>query len=292
MRDELFIGIDGGGTGCRARIRDAAGHLLGEGTAGATNIRTDVMAAHREIMRAAEAAAVAAGLAAADLGRMQAGLGLAGAGQAADRERLLDLPLPFARAVLDSDAYVACLGAHAGKDGAILIVGTGSCGIALVGARRVGLGGYGFEVSDDGSGAQLGREAVRQALWAHDGLIPATDFSRAVMAEFQDDPERIVAWAGTAAPRDHARLVPLVFRHAERGDPIAEGLVTASAALIGRMVRHLAGCGAPAICLMGGLAAPIAPWLIPPVRALLRPPRADAMDGAILMARRTMGNAA
>jgi len=32
--DPLFIGVDGGGTGCRARIEDAQGCLLGTGIAG------------------------------------------------------------------------------------------------------------------------------------------------------------------------------------------------------------------------------------------------------------------
>jgi ribulose kinase len=33
-RAQFYIGVDGGGTSCRARIEDAAGHLLGEGAAG------------------------------------------------------------------------------------------------------------------------------------------------------------------------------------------------------------------------------------------------------------------
>jgi glucosamine kinase len=31
----LFAGVDGGGTGCRARVEDAAGRVLGIGIAGA-----------------------------------------------------------------------------------------------------------------------------------------------------------------------------------------------------------------------------------------------------------------
>ena len=45
-------------------------------------------------------------------------------------DRLLSEKLPFASMVLDTDAYVAWLGAHQGGDGAIsVILGTGSCGL-------------------------------------------------------------------------------------------------------------------------------------------------------------------
>ncbi len=35
----LFAGVDGGGTGCRARIQDAEGRLLGTGIAGPAALR-------------------------------------------------------------------------------------------------------------------------------------------------------------------------------------------------------------------------------------------------------------
>ena len=37
----LFLGIDGGGSKCRARIRDDGGRLLGEGAGGPANIHQD-----------------------------------------------------------------------------------------------------------------------------------------------------------------------------------------------------------------------------------------------------------
>ena len=36
MTDPLFIGVDGGATRTRARLRDARGNMLGEGSAGAS----------------------------------------------------------------------------------------------------------------------------------------------------------------------------------------------------------------------------------------------------------------
>ena len=39
MQWELFLGVDGGGTRCRARLADLSGKILGEGSAGPANIR-------------------------------------------------------------------------------------------------------------------------------------------------------------------------------------------------------------------------------------------------------------
>ena len=89
-------------------------------------------------MLAACRAAVDGGrLAEDDLRDAHAGLGLAGARQPGDRERMLAQPHPFASLVVETDAYAAWLGAFGGGDGAILIVGTGSCGLAVVERRAV-----------------------------------------------------------------------------------------------------------------------------------------------------------
>ena len=42
MYKHLFIGIDGGASFCRARIRDIGGNLLGEGWGGPANIHLDL----------------------------------------------------------------------------------------------------------------------------------------------------------------------------------------------------------------------------------------------------------
>ena len=49
-------------------------------------------------------------------------------------------------------------------EGGIIIVGTGSIGSAVVGGCEVRVGGYGFPISDEGSGADLGLHAIRLAL--------------------------------------------------------------------------------------------------------------------------------
>ena len=56
MSKHLFIGIDGGASFCRARIRDMGGNLLGEGWGGPANIHLDLPLAVQSIRVASEAA--------------------------------------------------------------------------------------------------------------------------------------------------------------------------------------------------------------------------------------------
>ncbi|GGF27924.1 glucosamine kinase GspK [Aliidongia dinghuensis] len=288
---ELYLGVDGGGTGCRARLVDGAGRRLGDGKAGAANIRLGLDASWRQILVAADEALAEAGLDRRAFPRIHAGLGLAGITDAADAARVVVAAPDFAHVAAETDAHTACLGAFGGRDGAILILGTGSAGYALVGGCGHPIGGWGFEISDDGSGAQLGREAIRAAVRAYDGLGPESDLTRAIMARLGGHPPQVVAWVGGAKPGDYGSLAPTVLDHAGAGDPVATALVQATADHVAHFVDRLLALGAAhdrrgRVALMGGLAPAITGWLAPRTRACLAAPEGDAMDGAILLARR------
>ncbi len=286
MSVNLFLGVDGGGSKCRARLSDAGGRALGEGLGGPANIWRDLEQAMRSVLAACRGAAQSAGLAESAFCDAHAGFGLAGAGQRSAVERFAALPHPFASISVESDAYAAWLGAFGGADGGIVIVGTGSCGLAVVRGVATYVGGLGAEVSDEGSGAAIGRGAVRRALWAQDGRAPMTDLAAALLAAFAGGREPMIDWAKAAEPLDFARFAPLVFEHARAGDPLGRALVMEAAAEIARIAERLLAVGAPAIALLGGLAEPLRPWLPAALAARLAAPAADALDGAILMARR------
>jgi len=285
MTGPYFIGVDGGGTRCRARLCDAAGCALGEGLGGPANVHRDPVPALRSVLAACRAAVAQAGLDENVIGRVHAGLGLAGAGQPSAVERFLALPHPFASVSIETDAYAAWLGAFGGADGGVLIVGTGSCGLAVIGGAKTYVGGSGAEISDEGSGAAIGREALRRALWACDGRAPMTGLATQLLADFNANRETLVEWARRAGPSDFARFAPEVFDHARKADPLAAALVIDAAAEIARIGRRLLEIGARFIALIGGLAEPMRPWLPAELQLRLALPAADAMDGAILIAR-------
>ncbi len=286
MPEPLLIGVDGGGTQCRARVCDMGGRTLGEGADGPANVRLEPARVMHSILTASRAAVESAGFSADDLHRAHAGLGLAGAAVKSACARLLAEPSPFASIEIETDAYAAWLGAFRGEDGAVLILGTGSCGLAIVGGRQFDVSGWGAEVSDEASGHWIGREAIRRALWAYDGRAPSTALAEAVLARFDKSAESVIAFATGARPADYAALVPLVFEHVEWRDPLALALVTEAAADAVRIITRLIEVGAPSVALSGGLAGPLSAWLPPSVRERLVEPQGDALDGAVLLARR------
>src|SRR6476659_308688 len=164
----LFAGVDGGGTGCRARIQNTEGLVLGTGIAGPAALRLGIDRALSEVEKACRAALDEAGLGPDALGSVHAAVGLAGVGRKGALEELILRPHPFRTVAYVHDATVACIGAHGARDGGIVIVGTGSVGFAVVGGREFRVGGYGFPISDEGSGADVGLHAIRLALRAYD----------------------------------------------------------------------------------------------------------------------------
>jgi glucosamine kinase len=250
-------------------------------------VRLGIERAFAAVLDAARAATTRAGLAADAFERMYAVVGLAGIGRRTSAfEQLQARPHPFRAVAYVNDAMIACIGAHGGRDGGIVIVGTGSVGLALNGGREIRVGGYGFPVSDEGSGADLGLHAIRCALRACDGRIAPTDFTRAVMARFTDEPAEVVVWADNASATDYARFAPLVMDHAERGDPSAREIVTSAARDVDSLVRRLMSEGVARVALAGGVAARIGPWLAEDVRHVLVQSEGDALGGALLLARR------
>src|SRR5882757_5096086 len=238
-RAQFYIGVDGGGTSCRARIEDAEGRLLGQGAAGPAATRLGADRSIQAVRAASEAAAIDAGLPLIALAQASAGVGLAGIDRKGAREALLDCSHPFRRLIYASDANIACLGAHGGQDGAIVVLGTGSVGFARVEGRELRIGGYGFPISDEGSGAELGLQAVRLTLRAHDGRVTTTPFLLEVMRRLGPDAPALVAWAEQATATEYASLAPIVLGYAEAGDPFAEEIVAESARHVGVLIRSL-----------------------------------------------------
>jgi glucosamine kinase len=290
----FYIGVDGGGTCCRARIEDAEGRLLGQGAAGPAATRIGADRSMQEVRTASMAAAADAGLLPIALAHTSAGVGLAGSDRKGIREALLSFPHPFRKVVYATDAKVACLGAHSGRDGGIVVLGTGSVGFARVKGREIRIGGYGFPISDEGSGADLRLQAVRLALRAHDGRAIPTPFLLEVMERLGPDAFTLVAWAEQATATEYASLAPVALSYAEAGDPFAEEIVAEGARHVDVLIRSLAECGVPRISLLGGPASRLVQWLSPDVLQFLSPPEGDAVAGGLLFgpSRRTRTNRA
>jgi glucosamine kinase len=286
MAAPYLIGIDGGGSGTRARLTDGSGRVLGLGSAGPSGLTLGVDSAWVEVESAIEQCFASAGMPAAPRRQCALGLGLAGANVRMQAQRFLGRAGDFAHLVLETDAAAMLLGAFGGKPGVVVAAGTGSVGEALrPDGSRASVGGWGFPVGDEGSGAWLGLGAVRAAQWALDGRAPRGALAEAVLREVGEEAEALLAWCAQAGQGAYARLAPYVFASAA-SDPIAAGLVRAAVVSIAEMADALDPGGVLPLAICGSIGVRLAAQLPARFAGRLREPEGDAIDGALLLARR------
>lgn len=284
MAEVLYLGVDGGGTRCRARLETADGDILGHGVSGPASMRFGIEAASASILGAAREALAQAGLGEEALASTYAGIGLAGTGHIGARQALESWQHPFAKAWFEGDGYLAWLGAFGGDEGGIVVCGTGSIGITYKG-KTIRVGGYGFPVSDEGSGAHIGLNAIRYSLRTLDGRARPTAFAQEILDRFSSDPAIVIRWSQTASPTDYAAFAAIVIKHSNAGEPAASNLLRDAAVHIAGLAEAVLERGAPRVALVGGLVEFIRPWIPPTTAARLTEPQADAMAGGIMLAK-------
>ena len=202
MSERLYCCVDGGASNTRVALYDGAGHRLGLTVTGPTSLTVRGTEAWADILDALENLSRAVALEGDYLPRVHFGVGLAGANNNAQRQRFVDAAPSAGALRVSTDAYIAALGAHGGSPGAVIIIGTGSVGYRIEAAGRCRLvGGWGFPIGDEGSGAWIGRRAVAQVAQIVDTRFRRriTEMHRAVMAVTGNSRDALLDWL-LAAP--------------------------------------------------------------------------------------------
>jgi glucosamine kinase len=284
--EKLFLGIDGGGSKCKAILMNEKDEVIGSGISGPGNPLHGFEQATRSIIESAKLAMKDAGLAHINLNELNAGVGLAGVNLPVLFKQMQMWQHPFKQIFLATDLLIACLGAHQGKDGAVVISGTGSCGFSYINDEEFMLGAHGFPHGDKGSGAWFGLEAVKQVLLSIDGIIEPSILNKMLLTRLdcKNDTELVEAVAGKAATY-YAQLAYLVFDAAKQGDKVALGIVNEGADYINNIIRMLRKKNPPRISIIGGLTISLTPWLDKEVQTWLSKPLNEPEVGSVLFAR-------
>jgi glucosamine kinase len=256
----ILIGADVGGSKTAVGVSEGAEVLArAEGPGAAVRPGRALASAGMiaEVVRRALAA----------LGRLSGDVllvGAAGAGRDPERselEKALRGENLAARVVVTTDVELALAGAFESGPGIVVSAGTGSIAVGrdARGARRR-IGGYGWQMGDEGSGYAVGRAALGAVSRAQDGRSPRTALSDRVLSVTRSpDFDSLVRWAASAAPSELAALAPHVLEVAAEGDPLAQGIADYAA----RELSQLAICLLPllaarapiGVALTGGLLA-------------------------------------
>lgn len=282
----LFIGVDGGGSKCKARLEDANGKLLAEAVAGPANPATDFAQTISSILDACHAALQKAGLATELQAQCYVVLGLAGVNIPRVKQKMQEWAHPFASLQVTTDLHIACLGAHGGEDGAILITGTGTAAFASVASEQALFSAQGFPLGDRGSGAWLGWQGVCATLDVLDGLTASSSLSDSICLQLgvTTNTDLISCCIGYKAA-DYGRLAPLVLQQHAAGDPYASAIVRRGLAYIQALLQRLQQTGASRIAIIGGLAAPLLALLPDTLQQQLNPVLGPPEAGAVALAR-------
>ncbi|VAW19663.1 N-acetylglucosamine kinase of eukaryotic type [hydrothermal vent metagenome] len=307
-----YLGVDGGGTKCRMRLADQNLTTLGEAVSQTpSNLQVrNGDAAYAAVMELIGPVFAQAGLDMSCAKQTHACFGMAGARMKSARIAFAARKFPFASLKVVDDIDIARAGAHQGKDGAVLIIGTGSAGLGLVNGKRLQIGGWGFLVGDAMSGAILGRKLLRKSLLAFEGIEEKSPLTEAVMEKFDNQPDQMMAWSFDnpeakkdllelqasgfssyqtapvpARPTDYGSFVPLWFDYYEKGDPVASELMEAELVSIDKHVHWFTKRGAKAIAIVGGLGQRLFPILKGRYGDLLVRAKSEPLSGALILAR-------
>jgi N-acetylglucosamine kinase-like BadF-type ATPase len=222
----FYLGVDGGGSKTLAVIVDAIGIERGRGRAGSSNHHTAGRdAALAAIHTAVESACLAAGcqtpLAAAWIGLAGMDRPTDAAPLAGEFERLAGV------ARLTNDAELA-LGGLPGGVGVALIAGTGSIAVGCdARGARGRASGWGHLLGDEGSGYDIGRQALRAVARAADGRGPGSALTERILARWNlTSPEDLLSTVYTDPDKARvAALAELVIAAATEGDTVSRGIV-------------------------------------------------------------------
>ena len=280
-----LIGIDGGGTGCRAVVCDSKGTRLGVGNAGPANIMTNFEAAQTNILQACENAFGDAGISSAQMSSADAFLGLAGANSGKYAEQT-KANMPFRNCIIETDAVTSLEGAIGSADGAVAIIGTGSVFIYRVNGKIKTVGGWGYMIGDLGSGSRLGRELLQESLLVFDGIHDGSDLTQKVLAHFNNDPNIMVEYAHKAQPGEFGTFAPLVFEYAKLRDPVAQKILRQAVSDVEETLDAILVDSSQKFCMLGGLGKLYADLINSNLRKRIQPPLGDAVSGAASLAKR------
>jgi len=244
----IFLGIDGGGSKTSCLIGDETS-ILGSGSAAGSNlVRVGETQAREALATAIRQACAVAQVAPSQIQRVC--VGLAGAARPEVRDRVLAILSEIIPGEVEvvGDIVITLQAAFGRGPGVIVIAGTGSIAYGRnTKCQTARAGGWGFAISDEGSGHWIGRTLVAAAIRASDegeGEGQNARVLESLMKSWHvETREQLVPAANATPPPDFSALFPLALSLADSGDLIARDVLTQAGAelakLGGTVIRRL-----------------------------------------------------
>ena len=258
----IFLGIDGGGSKTSCIVGDE-NSVLGTGTsAGSNMVRVGERHARASLSAAIRQACAAANTTPAQIERTCVGIAGGALPEIAEVVHGLLSELVSGEVVVVGDMVIAMEAAFGSGPGVIVISGTGSIAYGRNSAGQTArAGGWGFAISDEGSGHWIGRSAVAACMRAYDemGVESGGVLLESIMKFWGvSTRERVVVVANGSPPPDFAALLPAVASVSDAGDATARSILTQAGvelATLGKIVigRIFDNAGMVPVAVSGGV---------------------------------------
>ena len=252
----IFLGIDGGGSKTSCAIGDETS-LLGSGIAAGSNvIRVGEAQARDAFAAAIRQACAVANVTPTQVERTCVGVAGGMRTETAEIVRRILGKLVGGEIQVVGDMVIALEAASGDGPGVIVIAGTGSIAYGRNSAGGTArAGGWGFAISDEGSGHWIGRSAVAAAMRAHDEGDSVL-LERLMKSWGVGTHDQMVLRTSASPPPDFAELLKTVLSAADAGDATARRILnqagTELAALAKIVIRRLFAAGETVPIAMAG----------------------------------------
>src|ERR1700731_19096 len=232
----FYLGIDGGGTKTRCVLADET-VILARVICGGSNIIRLGEAQAGEVLRSAiQQVCSAARISPQQISATSVGAAGAARPEIAVKIRSLLGELALRNVEVAGDTVIALEAAFGSGPGIIALAGTGSIVYGRDAAGHTArAGGWGFAVSDEGSGHWIGRRAISAILSAHDQGLETTLSAMILQTWKLRTIDELVQQANSTPPPDFPRLFPIVLRAADEDDSVARSLLNDAGAKLGSL---------------------------------------------------------
>jgi glucosamine kinase len=222
----FFLGIDGGGTQTSCAIGDETS-LLGSGSGAGSNVlRVSEAEARKSISSAIHQACTTAKVTPKQIRRTCIGVAGGARPEATEIIRRILSEVVSGEIEVVGDMVIAMEAAAGGGPGVIVISGTGSIAYGRNAAGQTArAGGWGFAISDEGSGYWIGRAAVTAAMRAFDEGQQGGLLESIMKAWNVSSREQMIVLCNASPPPDFAGLFPAVLAALDAGDPSAHDIL-------------------------------------------------------------------
>ncbi|EEQ57207.1 N-acetylglucosamine kinase [Enterocloster sp. OA13] len=240
---DYILSVDGGGTKTEFCISDMEGHIKDSVIVGCSNYKSVGVEAVRESFQAGFELLEKKGIRRGDL--RYSVWGISGCDSEHDfsliRAVLEGLGIDGKTSYLCNDGILAFY-AQAMEPGMVVIAGTGSIilGIGSDGEYKRA-SGWGYNISDIGSGYWIGAEALKHTLLYCDGCGGYSPFFDCIREYFKADSFERLPYVVTEVTDYYeiARLAELVTEEAGRGEEVTLGILRHGAEVIARLMGSI-----------------------------------------------------